>query len=615
MAVNRYDEAVVTPYIEQYTPIPFDTLYKLGQVYNTQRDQTEAAFQTALQQYRNFNSPSAVDTQRWYDLTVKPALQLAEEMASNPEILRTPEGRRRIQNFINTRPYAQLNMLKQNKELFEKRQELEQKLSLAGRYNYDWHNFDYASYDTLGGNGRPGRGLLNGSDLNLVPYTSIQELVKPYTDQVNESLLDSDGMYDYYGRSKQTLRDQVDANRSEILNTPAARMHIQALIRQGATPQDAQDIFMQQAYTAADERASIRREPNPYALKSASSDGTTVSGPITTRTDEIFYDNRANYTNLLSSAIKQEEVTDKNGKKSKKYVIDSPVFDFAKSQGADDMLARNEAVMFEGMKQVFSGQTEFLNEDGSIPNDIIKKVSDAIKAERGNEDEKTTRVHTGSKYFSLVNKMYDKGVESLMMDNTAYNSADMDLLFGDDAENRSLEGLSVLTPKQYVLATSPHIRNFVESQGLSTESVQADAPFYAPLTADRDYDVEEHVAKDPANAKPVRINGVMIVNTPQGPQAMFKVTVKYPIDKLGNAPGWLVTSKKVLKDGGYTIDKNDNITTDILVAAPYNDQLRRRIDMNSEELAGSSTSEKAVRQQHSNDQYMIGREHRIAGQY
>ena len=96
---------------------------------------------------------------------------------------------------------------------------------------------------------------------------------------------------------------------------------------------------------------------------------------------------------------------------------------------------------------------------------------------------------------------------------------------------------------------------------------------------------------------------------------MFKVTVKYPIDKLGNAPGWLVTSKKVLKDGGYTIDKDDNVTTDILVAAPYNDQLRRRIDMNSEELAGSSTSEKAVRQQHSNDQHMIGREHRIAGQY
>ena len=618
MPVNRYDEAVVTPYIEQYTPIPFDTLYRLGQVYNTQRDATEKAFQTALQQYREFTSPSAIDTQRWQDLTVKPATQLAEEMASNPEMLRTPEGRRRIQNFINTRPYAQLSMLQQNKELFEKRQELEQKLSLAGKYNYDWHNFDYANYDTLGGNGRPGRGLLSSSDLNLVPYMSVQELVKPYTDQVNESLLDSDGMYDYYGRSKQALRGQVDANKSEILNTPAARMHIEAMVRRGATPQAAMQSFMEQVYTAAEERASLRREANPYALKSArsgSGSGSEPTGPITTRTDEIFYDNRANYTNLLSSTIKQEEFTDKDGKKSKRYVIDSPVFDFAKSQGADDMLAQNEAAMFEGMKQVFSGQTEFLNKDGSIPNDIIKRVSDAIKAERGNEKDKTTRVHTGSKYFSLVNKMYDRGVESLMMDNTAYNSADMDLLFGDDVENRSLEGLSVLTPKQYVLATSPHIRNFVESQGLSTESVQADAPFYAPLTADRDYDIEEHIAKDPANAKPVRINGVMIVNTPQGPQAMFKVTVKYPIDKLGNAPGWFVTSKKVLKDGGYTIDKDDNVTTDILVAAPYNDQLRRRIDMNSEELAGSSTSEKAVRQQHSNDQHMIGREHRIAGQY
>ena len=63
MAVNRYDEvAYAAPYISQYVPIPFDTLYTVGKAYNDAVDKTLTDFGTALTSYRKFTSPSAVDT-------------------------------------------------------------------------------------------------------------------------------------------------------------------------------------------------------------------------------------------------------------------------------------------------------------------------------------------------------------------------------------------------------------------------------------------------------------------------------------------------------------------------------------------------------------------------
>ena len=257
MAVNRYDEAVVTPYIEQYTPIPFDTLYRLGQVYNTQRDQTETAFQTALQQYRNFNSPSAVDTQRWYDLTVRPASQLASDMASNPELLRTPEGRRRIQNFINTRPYAELSQLEQSRQNMLQRQKNIQELIKDGKYYDAWHNINLSSYDTLR------QGLFN--DINVTPYSSTAELVKPYIDGVKDSYIGTQGEFDYYGVTPQQIQDIIGSNMSTLMTTPQAIEYIRQYVRQGYSQEEAQQIFANQLVNSASKFAHQNRKTNPFA--------------------------------------------------------------------------------------------------------------------------------------------------------------------------------------------------------------------------------------------------------------------------------------------------------------------------------------------------------------
>lgn len=257
MAVNRYDQAYVAPYVEQYTPIPFDALLRIGQQYAQDRDKTEAAFQTALTQYRNFNSPSAVDTQRWYDLTVAPATQLANEMASNPELLRSPEGRRRIQNFINTRPYAELSQLERSRDQMLQRQKNIAELIKDGTYNEAWHNMNLSNYDTL----------RNGifSDINVTPYKDAASLVKPYIDGVKDSYIGTEGGFDYYGVTPQQIQQIVGGNLSSLMTTPQATEYIRQYVRQGYSPEEAQQLFANQLITSASKFARQNRKTNPFA--------------------------------------------------------------------------------------------------------------------------------------------------------------------------------------------------------------------------------------------------------------------------------------------------------------------------------------------------------------
>lgn len=625
MAVNRFDTPVESQYISQYVPIPFQELYTIGKEYNNRVDKAYDNLNNALSKWSDFKSPSAIDTQRWYDLTLGGAKDMINYLSSNPDRIKTPEGRQMIQSYINNVDYAALSQLKQQRDNFLKRQQLEQKLAAEGRFFPEWHNFDYTNYDTIGDSRHRGMGLLSGSDLNLIPYQSIQEIVRPYTDQVEESLLNSDGMWDYYGKSSQRLREQVDQNRSEILSTPAVQMHIKALMNRGLDSRTAVNQVMSQIYTAAEERRNIKREANPYYLANlrsgsriGASDDQDQPPVITTRTDEVTFDSRNKMLQNLGETYKP--VLDENGKETGRYEIDSKVFDFLKPEVDAGIMSSQQAIqasaIWNGMKKVFQGQQEFRDEQGGIPDNILEQVSKAIKKERGStKSELPTRIHTGSKYFGLINKMYDKGVDEMMVDNQAYSTDDLNFLFGDNPELRTLAGKAVLTPKQYILY-QPGMREFIESQGISTEAVQADAPWYAPLSSDENYDIEEFIAKDPANAVPVAINHVAITPSADGrQQIMYKVTVKYPIEKLPNAPGWLVTAKGTTKDAGYSIDDNGYLTTDILVVADYNDQMRRRFDMLGEDVAGSTDSRKRVRQTFSDDQYLIGRDHLIAGQH
>lgn len=258
MAINRFSTPVQSEYISQYVPIPFEQLYALGKEYNTRLDKAYEQMASHIEKYKDFQSPSAVDTARWNQIMQTNVIDRVNALMSNPDALKTQAGRAEVQNIINSMPYGEMNELKQSRDAMLQRQKLEQQLSLAGKYNPLWHGMDYTNYST------DNQGVFN--DLNLVPYMSEVDLVKPYLDNLEDSYLYSSGMYDYSGVSGETTDSILKANESAIYNTPQAQMHIKALMKQGLSEKDAIDKFTNSIYRAGREFARIKRDVNPYSL-------------------------------------------------------------------------------------------------------------------------------------------------------------------------------------------------------------------------------------------------------------------------------------------------------------------------------------------------------------
>lgn len=261
MAVNRFSTPVQSTYMSQYVPIPFEQLYALGKEYNTRVDKAYSTLNEQVSKWTDFQSPSAVDTARWNELTLEPAKELVDRLSANPDLIKTAAGRAEIQSFINSRPYGELNALKQSRDNMLQRQKLEQQLSLAGKYNPLWHQVDYTDYSTTSG------GIFD--DLNLVPYVSEVDLVKPYVSSLKDSFLKSVGGYDYVGVTPEMTDQQVKENISAIYNTPEAQMHIQALMKQGMTRDEANQAFVNSVYQAGRQYSRINREANAFSLLNA----------------------------------------------------------------------------------------------------------------------------------------------------------------------------------------------------------------------------------------------------------------------------------------------------------------------------------------------------------
>ena len=300
MAVNRFSTPVDSQYISQYVPIPFQELYAIGKEYNTQRQQAEKQLSDYVQKWSEFESPSAVDTQRWYDITMKPAIKVAEQYARNPELLKTPEGRSSIYNLINSLPYEELSALKSSRNNMLKRQEMNMKLAAEGKYNPLWHDVDFTNYNTLSSSG-----IFN--DLSPLAYKSEVDLVKSYVDNLKDSYLYSQGGYDYFGVSPDDTDAQVHDNISAIYNTPEAQMHIKALMKQGLSEKDAKDTFERSIYLAGREFARVNREANAFSLLREKEN---AKNPPTQPKDLLYFTNEIEITGLKNFlASKENQLT------------------------------------------------------------------------------------------------------------------------------------------------------------------------------------------------------------------------------------------------------------------------------------------------------------------
>lgn len=290
MAVNRYDNPAQAQFINTYVPIPFEQLYTLGKQAQDNVNQALKDYSSALDKWADFTSPSQVDTQAWYNETYGRALPVAEEMAKNMDLIRTPEGRSKIYSIINNVDRAKLASLRQSAVNLRARQEANARLMELGKFNPEWHNIDFANYDTQKS------GIFN--DISPLAYKSEVDLVKPFVDNLKDSFLGSRGGYLISGVTKDQVRAQVNANRSSILNTPEARRHIEVLRNRGMSAEAAQKAFLDNIYTAADEFARTTvsgvdafalenlRQANRLRLKGA----TQQQGQIPDTYSRVYYD-------------------------------------------------------------------------------------------------------------------------------------------------------------------------------------------------------------------------------------------------------------------------------------------------------------------------------------
>lgn len=257
MATNRFDKPIESEYISQYTPIPFEQLYAIGKANNERVDKAYQDLGNQFTKWSEFRSPSAVDTKRWYDLTVGAGQDIVNKLAANPDLIKTAEGRSLIQSFINTRPYNELSQLQQSREGLLQRQKVNQLLMLSGKYNPLWHEVDFTNYSTLDS------GVFN--DVAPLAYKSEVDLVKPYVDNLKPGFIRQEGAYDWRGVSSERIDQEIANNISAIYNTPEAQKHIQVLIQQGYTPEQANALFANRIYRAGREFAYEDRELNPLS--------------------------------------------------------------------------------------------------------------------------------------------------------------------------------------------------------------------------------------------------------------------------------------------------------------------------------------------------------------
>jgi hypothetical protein len=128
---------------------------------------------------------------------------------------------------------------------------------LSGKYNPLWHEVDFTNYNTLD------RGVFN--DVAPLAYKSEVDLVKPYVDNLKPGFIRQEGAYDWRGVSSERTDKEIANNISAIYNTPEAQKHIQVLIQQGYTPEQANALFANRIYRAGREFAYEDRELNPLS--------------------------------------------------------------------------------------------------------------------------------------------------------------------------------------------------------------------------------------------------------------------------------------------------------------------------------------------------------------
>lgn len=261
MAANMYDQAAQAQFINTYVPINFGELYRIGAAQKAAVDEAAQQFGTQLQKFGEFQSPSQIDTQRYYDLTIgRQDFQNAiNQMVSNPDALKDAAFRSQLQSMINSVDYGTLSNLRSSRDAMLKRQEVNQKLMLENRFNPLWHDVDFANYDTVNSK--------IFDDIAPLPYMSVRELVEPYVNNLKGEFLGAKNGFLWNGVTDEMTDAQLQKNLSSIQNTPQYQKYLETYQKMGLNPEQAQQQLLNEIYTAGREYTRNKADRDPMAIE------------------------------------------------------------------------------------------------------------------------------------------------------------------------------------------------------------------------------------------------------------------------------------------------------------------------------------------------------------
>lgn len=136
MQANRYDRAAEAPILNTYVPINFGELYRIGAAQKQAVDEAAQQFNTQLQKFGEFRSPSAIDTQNYYNLTInrQDVQDAINQIVSNPDALKDAGFRANLQSIISNTDYGSLSLLKESADNLRAGLEMRAKMEAEGRY-------------------------------------------------------------------------------------------------------------------------------------------------------------------------------------------------------------------------------------------------------------------------------------------------------------------------------------------------------------------------------------------------------------------------------------------------------------------------------------------------
>lgn len=224
-----YDQAAQAQFLNTYAPINFGELYRIGAAQKQAVDEAAQQFSSQLQKFGEFRSPSDIDTQKYYDLTInrQDMQDVINQIMTNPDALKDSAFRSNIQSVINSTDYAALSRLKQSSENLIARQKLIAQMKAAGKYNENWDDININQWNTSKS------GVMN--DLSPIEWMNANQLSDVYFNNLKPSTLKSvyrDGIkYQRQGITYDTLKEIADARFNDLISTPQGQMYYRDALR------------------------------------------------------------------------------------------------------------------------------------------------------------------------------------------------------------------------------------------------------------------------------------------------------------------------------------------------------------------------------------------------